>query len=146
MTLYETTNQTIINYYEDYKNIKKLITEMKLLYNHLIENKIIKQSQNYIALYNDKFGYSSASKLDKILLKDFITSEQKEFHKNITYKYCDYFFNLIDGGLMKKQNRNYDMYNTETLTQFKLYKLREYNKIIKKLIKYEITNKAIRII
>jgi hypothetical protein len=73
MTVFNTNNKKVHAYYEDYLKIKQLIADLKLLENYLLGEKIIKQSETYTVLAHDKYSYTSASKLDKLLLRDYIT-------------------------------------------------------------------------
>jgi hypothetical protein len=144
MTVFNTNNKKVIAYYEDYLKIKQLITDMKSLKEYLLENRIIKQSKTYTVLMDDKFTYSTASKLDKLLLRDYITNEQQELYLDITEKYYNYNFDLEDNNLINFVNaKNY--YNLEDLTQFKISVLGYLKAIIKALIKAELNNTRIRI-
>jgi hypothetical protein len=87
MTVFNTNNKKIIAYYDDYLKIKQLIADIKLLENYLLGGKIIKQSDTYTVLAHDKYSYTHASKLDKLLLRDYITKEQQELYLGLTEKY-----------------------------------------------------------
>jgi hypothetical protein len=144
MTVFNTNNKKVIAYYEDYLKIKQLIADMKLLKEYLLKNRIIKQSKTYTVLMDDKFTYSTASKLDKLLLRDYITNEQQELYLDITEKYYNYNFDLEDNNLINFVNaKNY--YNLEDLTQFRFSVLSELKAIVKALIKAELNNTRIRI-
>jgi hypothetical protein len=148
MTVFNTNNKKVHAYYEDYLKIKQLIADLKLLENYLLGEKIIKQSETYTVLAHDKYSYTSASKLDKLLLRDYITKEQQEVYLDITEKYHNYTYKIID---------NYELVyidkifvrgkkdNFEVLTQFKFSRLERQKKIIKDLIKAEFNNIPIRI-
>jgi hypothetical protein len=148
MTVFNTNNKKIIAYYDDYLKIKQLIDDLKLLKEYLLENRIIKQSKTYTVLEDDKYSYTYALKLDKILLRDYITNEQQELYLDITEKYYNYQYisknntelRYIDKIFVRKKN------NLENLTQFNFYMLERQNKIIKDLIKAEFNNTPIRIL
>jgi hypothetical protein len=148
MTVFNTNNKKVIAYYEDYLKIKQLIADMKLLKEYLLENRIIKQSKTYTVLMDDKYSYTYALKLDKILLRDYITNEQQELYLDITEKYYNYQYisknntelRYIDKIFVRKKN------NLENLTQFNFYMLERQKKIIKDLIKAEFNNTPIRIL
>ena len=144
MTVYNTNSKKVIAYYQDYLKIKQLIADMKLLKKYLLENRIIKQSKTYIVLADDKYSFTSASKLDKLLLRDYITKEQQEVYLDITEKYYNYTFDLEDNTLINFVNAT-NYYNIEDLTQFRFSVLIELKAIIKALIKAEINNTRIRI-
>jgi hypothetical protein len=72
--------------------IKQLIAELKLLEKYLLENRIIKQSKTYTVLEDDKYSYTYALKLDKLLLMDYITNEQQELYLGLTEKYHNYYY------------------------------------------------------
>jgi hypothetical protein len=148
MTVFNTNNKKIIAYYDDYLKIKQLIDDLKLLKEYLLENRIIKQSKTYTVLEDDKYSYTYALKLDKILLRDYITNEQQELYLDITEKYYNYQYisknntelRYIDKIFVRKKN------NLENLTQFNFYMLERQKKIIKDLIKAEFNNTPIRIL
>ena len=144
MTVFNTNNKKVIAYYEDYLKIKQLIADMKLLKKYLLENRIIKQSKTYIVLADDKFSFTHASKLDKILMRDYITNEQREVFLDISEKYYNYNFDLEDNTLINFVNAT-NYYNLEDLSQFRFSVLIELKAIIKALIKAEINNTRIRI-
>lgn len=79
MTIYETDNEQVITYYEYYLNLKTLINELKELKKYLNDNNIIKRSDGYIVLKNDKFGYRSYKKYRKILLNNYISQDKIMF-------------------------------------------------------------------
>jgi hypothetical protein len=147
MTVFNTNNKKIIAYYEDYLKIKQLIDELKLLEAYLLENRIIKQSKTYTVLDDDKYSCTYASKLDKLLLRDYITNEQQELYLGLTEKYHNYYYRsknntdlvYVDKIFVRKKN------NLEDLTQFNFYMLDHQKKIIKDLIKAEFNNTPIRI-
>jgi hypothetical protein len=147
MTVFNTNNKKIIAYYEDYLKIKQLIAELKLLEAYLLENRIIKQSKTYTVLDDDKYSCIYASKLDKLLLRDYITNEQQELYLGLTEKYHNYQYRsknntdlvYVDKIFVRKKN------NLEDLTQFNFYMLDHQKKIIKDLIKAEFNNTPIRI-
>jgi hypothetical protein len=144
MTVFNTNNKKVIAYYEDYLKIKQLIADMKLLKKYLLENRIIKQSKTYIVLADDKHSFTYASKLDKILMRDYITNEQREVFLDISEKYYNYNFDLEDNTLINFVNAT-NYYNLEDLSQFRFSVLIELKAIIKALIKAEINNTRIRI-
>jgi hypothetical protein len=147
MTVFNTNNKKVIAYYEDYLKIKQLIADMKLLKEYLLEGKIIKQSDTYTVLAHDKYSCTYASKLDKLLLRDYITNEQQELYLDITEKYHNYYYRsknntdlvYVDKIFVRKKN------NLEDLTQFNFYMLERQKKFIKDLIKAEFNNTPIRI-
>jgi phage-related protein len=97
-----------------------------------------------MVLADDKYSFTYASKLDKLLLRDYITKEQQDVYLDITEKYYNYTFDLEDNTLINFVNaKNY--YNLEDLTQFRFSVLIELKAIIKALIKVEINNTRIRI-
>jgi hypothetical protein len=107
---------------------------MKLLKKYLLENKIIKQSKTYTVLANDKFTYSTASKLEKILLRDYIDQLLVLDYLDITKKYYNFDFDLEDNNLINFVNaKNY--YNLEDLAQFRFSILNGLKAIVKALIK-----------
>ena len=144
MTVFNTNSKKVLDYYRDYLIIKQLITDMKLLKKYLLENRIIKQSKTYMVLADDKYSFTYASKLDKLLLRDYITKEQQEVYLDITEKYYNYTFDLEDNTLINFVNAT-NYYNIEDLTQFRFSVLIELKAIIKALIKAEINNTRIRI-
>jgi hypothetical protein len=144
MTVFNTNNKKIIAYYDDYLKIKQLIDDLKLLKEYLLENRIIKQSKTYTVLEDDKYSYTYALKLDKILLRDYITNEQQELYLDITEKYYNYNFDLEDNNLINFVNAK-NHYNLEDLTQFRFSVLGYLKAIVKALIKAELNNTRIRI-
>jgi hypothetical protein len=148
MTVFNTNNKKIIAYYDDYLKIKQLIDDLKLLKEYLLENRIIKQSKTYTVLEDDKYSYTYALKLDKILLRDYITNEQQELYLDISEKYYNYNFrgkNFTDLVYVDTIFIPFKKKNLENLTQFNFYMLERQKKIIKELIKAEFNNTPIRI-
>jgi hypothetical protein len=148
MTVFNTNNKKVIAYYEDYLKIKQLIADMKSLKEYLLENRIIKQSKTYTVLEDDKYSYTYALKLDKILLRDYITNEQQELYLDISEKYYNYNFrgkNFTDLVYVDTIFIPFKKKNLENLTQFNFYMLERQKKIIKELIKAEFNNTPIRI-
>jgi hypothetical protein len=145
MTVFNINNKEVLDYYRDYLIIKQLITDMKLLKNYLLENRIIKKSKTYMVLADDKFSFIYASKLDKLLLRDYITKEQQDVYLDISKKYNCYILDFEDNTLIFFINAT-NYYNIEDLTQFRFSELIELKAIIKALIKAEINNTQIRII
>lgn len=145
MTVFETSNKKVIYYYGDYQRIKKLIADMLDLKNYLIENKIIKQNKTYVVLHNDKFSYSSSSKLKKVLLRDYITKEQQEIFIDIIEKYYKYSFDQNNNGEFVNVVNAPNPYCLNDLPQFYFSALYRFKKVIKTLIRYELNNKRIKI-
>jgi hypothetical protein len=144
MTVFNTNNKKVIAYYEDYLKIKQLITELKLLKKYLLENRIIKQSKTYIVLAHDKYSCTYSSKLDKLLLRDYITKEQQEVFVDIAEKYHNYNYNFSNKELVNIINaKNY--YYLEDLSQFRFSVLGYLKAVTKALIKAELNNTRIRI-
>jgi predicted transcriptional regulator len=142
MTIFNTNNKKVIAYYQDYLKIKQLIDELKLLEKYLFENRIIKQSKTYTVFADDKFTYSTASKLEKILLRDYITNEQQEVFVDIAEKYYNYKLDLEDNNLIYFV-RAKNHYYLEDLTRFRFSVLIELKGIVKALIKAELNNMRI---
>lgn len=145
MTVFETSNNLIISYYSDYQRIKQLIKDMEMLKTYLLENNIIKQSESYTVLKHDKFSYSYSLKLNKLLLKEYITTNQQEIYLDITDKYYNYVYNINNNNEIVNLVNSRNLYNLTDLTQFRMNKLLELKYIIKTLIKTELNNKRIRV-
>jgi hypothetical protein len=144
MTVFNTNNKKVLAYYQDYLKIKQLITDMKLLKKYLFENRIIKQSKTYMVLADDKYSFTYASKLDKLLLRDYITKEQQEVFVDIAEKYYNYNYDFNNKEVVNIINaKNY--YYLEDLSQFRFNVLGYLKAVIKALIKAEINNTRIRI-
>lgn len=124
------SNEEVLNLYFDYQSIKRLISELKDLKNYLTENKIIKQSNNYIVMEYSKFTYDSYRKYRNILLKDFITQNQINFLTTIYTK------TINDDPL----DHNIDEEVKDIFGFFKFSELYEIKKKLKVLIVYKINN------
>ena len=72
MTLYLTSNESIILKINEYQKIKCLIQNVEKLREYLLNNKIIKVSKSYTVLYNDKFSYSNYQKYKKHLIAEYL--------------------------------------------------------------------------
>ena len=106
MTIYNTTDSNIIFIHNDYKKIKQITQRMKDLKMRLLNEKIIKESQNYIVFTNDKFSYTSYIKFKKAFIRDYI-SDDYEAYNNIDKKYYKYW--LDDNELIHSNNQKYSL-------------------------------------
>ena len=135
-TIYNTTDENIISIYNDYVNIKQIITRMKMLKNKLLAEKIIKESNSYIVLANDKFSYTSSSKLTKVLIKDYISNDHRTYH-DIDKKY--YKYNIRDEVMYHDNDDTYIQF-IDTIGTFRFNDMYELKYKLKRLLKCKLLN------
>jgi hypothetical protein len=145
MTVFETENKEIIKIYKDYKKLKNIIQYLKNLKKHLIDNDIIKESNNYIVFKNDKFSYTYANKFNKLLLSDYVENQLVEDYIEIHKIYNQYFISF-EGELIQRTKEKYIGYPKEDITQFKFNNFYELKKKLKKIIINKINNINVRTI
>jgi hypothetical protein len=140
MTIYNTTDSNIIFIHNDYKKIKQITQRMKDLKMRLLNEKIIKESQNYIVFTNDKFSYTSYIKFKKAFIRDYI-SDDYEAYNNIDKKYYKYW--LDDNELIHSNNQKYSLL-VDYMATFNFYEMFKLKNKLKKLLKCKLLNKNIR--
>ncbi len=143
--IFQTVNPEIISLYEHYQNIKLLISELETLKKYLMDEGIIKQSNNYIVLQGDKFSYSYSEKFQKVLFKDYINPAQLEVLILLYSQTISYIYDLDEGGLtynskIDKSDKFIHSQCKDIIGQFKFGYLYEIKHILKDLIKYKINN------
>jgi len=87
--IFYTSHEKIIEIYHEYQNLNFLIEKMRSLKEYLISNNIIKEIQNNVVLFNDKFTYSNIQKCKRYLLSNFCKKEQKYLNKLCNKHYIE---------------------------------------------------------
>ena len=136
MTIYHTTDSNIISIHNDYKKIKQITQRMKDLKMKLLNEKIIKESQNYIVFTNDKFSYTSYIKFKKAFIRDYI-SDDYEAYNNIDKKY--YKYNIRDEVMYHDNDDTYIQF-IDTIGTFRFNDMYELKYKLKRLLKCKLLN------
>ena len=126
MKIYQTEDYDILILYSYYQELKKIMSKLETLKNFLFDNKLIKEGNRYIVLYDDKYCRQSYNKYKKFLFNKYISN--KEFKDLLQIYNC-----TIDD--IDRFNENEDV--TEILSRFDIYNLKQIKKRIKRRIQYK---------
>ena len=127
MKIYQTEDYDILTLYSYYQEVKNIISKLENLKIFLMDNKLIKEGNRYIVLYDDKYCRQSYNKYKKILFNKYISN--KEF-KDLLHIYN----NTIDD--IDRFNENEDV--TEIFSRFNIYELKQIKNRLKSRIKFKL--------